>query len=154
MTDEMMNLRSLVEKTPDADLVREMIAFAAERLMELEVGALTGAAHGEKSPTRLVQRNGYREHDAVRRTPGWKRLTPKCSGRRPRRGHDRPRLDFPWLHAELMASSNVHPQDGHRCSTGRSPELPKQLIPRRRFLEVHVTRSRPIPSPGTVGVSR
>ncbi len=31
--------------------------------MELEVGALTGAGHGEKSPLRLPQRNGYRDRD-------------------------------------------------------------------------------------------
>jgi putative transposase len=61
MTDEMMSLKSLIEKAPDADMLREMISFAAERLMEMEVGALTGAAYGEKSLERRAQRNGYRD---------------------------------------------------------------------------------------------
>src|SRR5215468_2020097 len=61
MTDDMMNLRALVEKTTDADLLREMIGFAAHRLMELEVEGLTGATYGEKNQERLVQRNGYRD---------------------------------------------------------------------------------------------
>ena len=63
MTDDMMNLRTLVEKASDTDLLREMIGFAAERLMEMEVGAVTGAGYGEKNPLRLAQRNGYRDRD-------------------------------------------------------------------------------------------
>ncbi|HEX3918833.1 MAG TPA: IS256 family transposase [Caulobacteraceae bacterium] len=63
MTEDMMALRGLMEKSPDADFLREMIGFAAQRLMELEVGGLAGAPYGEKSPERLAQRNGYRERD-------------------------------------------------------------------------------------------
>ncbi len=63
MTEPMMDFQALVEKTPDADILRDMIAFAAERLMAMEVQARTGAAHGEKNPDRLAQRNGYRERD-------------------------------------------------------------------------------------------
>jgi hypothetical protein len=52
MTDDMMNLRSLLEKSSDAELLREMVGFAAQRLMELEVEGLTGAGHGERDPNR------------------------------------------------------------------------------------------------------
>ena len=63
MTDDRMNLRSLVEKSADADLLRDMIGFAAEKLMALEVGAAAGAGYGEKSALRVAQRNGYRDRD-------------------------------------------------------------------------------------------
>lgn len=63
MTDDMMNLRPLVEKSVDADSLREMIGFAAEKLMALEVGTKTGAGYGEKNGLRLAQRNGYRDRD-------------------------------------------------------------------------------------------
>ncbi len=63
MTDDMMNLRLAVEKSADADLLREMIGFAAEKLMALEVSAKTGAGYGEKTTFRLAQRNGYRDRD-------------------------------------------------------------------------------------------
>jgi len=64
MTNDMMSLRGLLEKSADADLLREMIGFAAERLMALEVESLTDVGHGERNTDqRLVHRNGYRERD-------------------------------------------------------------------------------------------
>lgn len=61
MTDERMALLELIEKGADADLVRELLAFASERLMTAEVDQLTGAATGVRSPDRINYRNGYRE---------------------------------------------------------------------------------------------
>ena len=61
MTDERMALIELIEKSADADLVRDMLAFAAERLMAMEVDVLTGAPAGVRSPERMNHRNGYRE---------------------------------------------------------------------------------------------
>ena len=63
MTNSTMHLRTLVEWAPDADVLRDMIWYAAEPLMEMGVGARTGAGYGEKWPTQLSQRNGQRDRD-------------------------------------------------------------------------------------------
>ena len=44
---------------PDASLLREMIGYAAQRLMALETDALCGAGHGK----RINHRNGFRDRD-------------------------------------------------------------------------------------------
>ena len=78
MTDNTMALRELLQKGSDASLLREMIGFAAQRLMELETEPLCGAAHGERSADRLNQRNGYRERDWETRAGTVELVDPLC----------------------------------------------------------------------------
>src|SRR5262245_48124273 len=61
MTIDRMTLKALLEKGSDDVLLREMIGFVANRMMDLDVEGLTGAAYGERSLARVNQRNGYRE---------------------------------------------------------------------------------------------
>jgi transposase-like protein len=63
MTGDKIALRALLEKGSDTTFLREMIGFAAERLMALEIDGLCGAAPGERSAERTNQRNGYRDRD-------------------------------------------------------------------------------------------
>ncbi|MGO9818193.1 MAG: IS256 family transposase [Acidocella sp.] len=63
MTDDKIALSTLLEKSSDASFLREMIGFAAERLMQLETEAICNAAPGERAPDRRNQRNGYRDRD-------------------------------------------------------------------------------------------
>ena len=63
MTIDRVAMKELLEKGSDQDLLREMLAFVAARMMDVEVESLTGAAHGERSPERTNQRNGYRTRE-------------------------------------------------------------------------------------------
>lgn len=61
MTEDRIALHELIGKSVDADFLREMVGFAAQRLMELEVENLCGAGYGERTDERQNKRNGYRE---------------------------------------------------------------------------------------------
>ena len=54
-------LAELAEKGADGDLLRDMIQYVAQRLMELDTESVCAAAYGERSPERANSRNGYRE---------------------------------------------------------------------------------------------
>jgi len=56
-----MSLTELAEKGADSDLLRDMIQFVAQRMMEMDAEGLCAAAYGERSPERANSRNGYRE---------------------------------------------------------------------------------------------
>lgn len=52
MTTATMALTELAEKGADIDVLRQMVQFMAQRLMELDVEARCGAGYDEKSPER------------------------------------------------------------------------------------------------------
>ena len=56
-----MALTELAEKGADVDMLRQMVQFMAQRLMELDVEGRCGDGYDEKSAERLNSRNGYRE---------------------------------------------------------------------------------------------
>jgi len=61
MTIPMIDLQAEIEKSSDGDWLREMIAFAAERLMAIDIEDRCGAGFGERSEARVNHRNGYRD---------------------------------------------------------------------------------------------
>jgi len=62
MTAPVVTLAELAAKGPDIDVLRQMVQFMAQRLMDADVESRCGAGCDEKAPgTRLNSRNGFRE---------------------------------------------------------------------------------------------
>lgn len=118
MTNDKITLQGLLEKSSDASLLREMIGFAAERLMELETDALCGAAHGERSPDRINQRNGFRDRDWETRAGTVELRIPKL-----RKGSYFPGFLEPRRSAEKALTAVIQEAYVHGISTRSVDEL-------------------------------
>jgi putative transposase len=122
MTDERMALLELIEKGADADLVRELLAFASERLMAAEVDQLTGAATGVRSPDRLNHRNGYRARGWETRVGRIELAIPKL-----RKGSYFPAFLEPRRTAEKALTAVIQEAYVHGVSTRSVDDLVKAM---------------------------
>jgi putative transposase len=122
MTDDRMTLLELIEKGADLDLVRDMLAYAAERLMEVEIEACTGAPSGARSPERLNQRNGYRERAWETRAGRIELAIPKL-----RKGSYFPSFLEPRRTAEKALTAVIQEAYVHGISTRAVDDLVKAM---------------------------
>lgn len=122
MTDDRMALLELIEKGADSDLVRELLAFAADRMMELQVEARTGAPAGTRSPDRLTQRNGYRDRPWETRVGRIDLAMPKL-----RKGSYLPTFLDPRRTAEKALTAVIQEAYVHGISTRAVDDLVKAM---------------------------
>ena len=59
MTTATIALAELAEKGSDIDVLRQMVQFMAQRLMDMDIEGRCGAGYDEKNTERLNSRNGY-----------------------------------------------------------------------------------------------
>lgn len=122
MTDDRMALAQLLEKGSDSDLLREMIGYVAQRLMQLDVDGLVGAAHGERGEDRENWRNGYRDREWHTRSGTVPLRIPKL-----RRGSYFPAFLEPRRSAEKALAAVVQEAYVQGISTRSVDDLVKAL---------------------------
>jgi len=111
-----------VEKGADVDLVRDMLHFAAQKLMEMDVEALCGAQYGERTVPRENSRNGYRDRAWETRSGAIDLRIPKL-----RKGSYFPSFLEPRRTAEKALTAVIQEAYIHGISTRSVDELVKAL---------------------------
>ena len=109
MTTATMALTELAEKGADIDVLRQMVQFMAQRLMELDVEGRCGAGYDEKTAERLNSRNGYRDRSWDTRAGSVELKIPKL-----RQVSYFPEFLEPPAHAEKTARSKA---TGRTCGS-------------------------------------
>lgn len=117
-----MALAELAEKGADNDLLREMIQYVAQRMMDMDVESLCAAAYAERSPERLNSRNGYRERLWETRTGSVDLKIPKL-----RKGSYFPGFLEPRRTAEKALAAVIQEAYVHGVSTRSVDELVKAM---------------------------
>lgn len=122
MTMDRMALAELLEKGSDSDLLREMISFVAERLMDYEVEAVCNARPHERSAERANSRNGYRDRQWQTRAGAIDLKIPKL-----RQGSYFPPFLEPRRTAEKALTAVIQEAYVHGVSTRAVDDLVKAM---------------------------
>jgi len=122
MTNATMALAELAEKGPDVDMLRQMVQFMAQRMMDFDVESLCGAGYDEKSAERLNSRNGVRERAWETRAGRVELKIPKL-----RQGSYFPGFLEPRRTAEKALAAVIQEAYVHGVSTRSVDELVKAM---------------------------
>lgn len=122
MTTATIALTELAEKGADIDVLRQMVQFMAQRLMELDVETRCGAGYDEKSPERTNSRNGYRDRVWDTRAGSVELKIPKL-----RQGSYFPDFLEPRRTAEKALTAVIQEAYVHGISTRSVDDLVKAL---------------------------
>ena len=122
MTNATIALAELAEKGADIDVLRQMVQFMAQRLMELDVEGRCGAGYDEKNPERLNSRNGYRERTWDTRAGSVELKIPKL-----RQGSYFPGFLEPRRTAEKALAAVIQEAYVHGVSTRSVDDLVKAM---------------------------
>jgi putative transposase len=122
MTNPTIALTELAEKGADVDVLRQMVQFMAQKLMEIDVEGRCGAGYDEKSADRINSRNGYRDRTWETRAGTVELKVPKL-----RTGSYFPEFLEPRRTAEKALAAVIQEAYVHGVSTRSVDDLVKAL---------------------------